>query len=357
MFGSDVIGIAVGLIFIYLILSLFVTVIGEFIASIWKFRSKNLLAGIKVMLESNASTKDGTAGTPDGEPSDDTLYNLFVEHGVFKILGGGEVQRKKSGNNKKGGKEDGKGKPSYLAGSTFSAVLIDVLSKSKDSGEVKAKIEGLPRGDTKDTLLMLYNDVDGDITAFKAKLENWFDTMMDRVSGWYKRKSKIVTFCIAAVVTMAVNADTIFIVNKLSSDPEARASLEKLATNLVESEDYQKAIGLDPEDGTATGDVQVTDSIVAEFKALLVRMDSVSNQLSKIESIVGIGWSKEVVCCKDGCCDCVLSWLIRIGGWLLTILAISLGAPFWFDILKRIINIRGAGAKPPVTSFGEEIKG
>jgi len=39
-------------------------------------------------------------------------------------------------------------------------------------------------------------------------------------------------------------------------------------------------------------------------------------------------------------------WLIAIGGWLITIAALSLGAPFWFDALNKLSNLRMAGKKP-----------
>jgi hypothetical protein len=41
-----------------------------------------------------------------------------------------------------------------------------------------------------------------------------------------------------------------------------------------------------------------------------------------------------------------LTWFERIIGWLLTIFAISLGAPFWFDVLNRFMNLRSAGKSP-----------
>jgi hypothetical protein len=39
-------------------------------------------------------------------------------------------------------------------------------------------------------------------------------------------------------------------------------------------------------------------------------------------------------------------WPARLLGWMLTILAISLGAPFWFDMLNKLVNIRSAGKSP-----------
>jgi hypothetical protein len=38
--------------------------------------------------------------------------------------------------------------------------------------------------------------------------------------------------------------------------------------------------------------------------------------------------------------------LAHFPGWLLTAVAVSLGAPFWFDTLQRFMNIRGGGKKP-----------
>jgi hypothetical protein len=38
--------------------------------------------------------------------------------------------------------------------------------------------------------------------------------------------------------------------------------------------------------------------------------------------------------------------LMLLAGWLITALAASLGAPFWFDLLGRFINVRNAGKVP-----------
>ncbi len=40
------------------------------------------------------------------------------------------------------------------------------------------------------------------------------------------------------------------------------------------------------------------------------------------------------------------TWLLKVMGLLLTIVAVSLGAPFWFDVLNRLVNLRMSGAKP-----------
>jgi hypothetical protein len=39
-------------------------------------------------------------------------------------------------------------------------------------------------------------------------------------------------------------------------------------------------------------------------------------------------------------------WILKFLGCLWTGLALSLGAPFWFDLLQKFMNIRGAGTNP-----------
>ncbi len=36
----------------------------------------------------------------------------------------------------------------------------------------------------------------------------------------------------------------------------------------------------------------------------------------------------------------------HLPGWLLTALALSLGAPFWFDLLNKVVNVRHGIANP-----------
>ena len=53
-------------------------------------------------------------------------------------------------------------------------------------------------------------------------------------------------------------------------------------------------------------------------------------------------------------CDCYAraksqdsgGWVLKVIGWLITGLAVALGAPFWFDLLNKLVNLRGAGPRP-----------
>lgn len=41
------------------------------------------------------------------------------------------------------------------------------------------------------------------------------------------------------------------------------------------------------------------------------------------------------------------AFLLKILGWIISGVAISMGAVFWFDVLSKVINIRNSGKKPP----------
>ena len=42
-----------------------------------------------------------------------------------------------------------------------------------------------------------------------------------------------------------------------------------------------------------------------------------------------------------------LGWILsKISGLILTTLAVSIGAPFWYDVLNKLVNLRAAGELP-----------
>ena len=43
----------------------------------------------------------------------------------------------------------------------------------------------------------------------------------------------------------------------------------------------------------------------------------------------------------------------RLGGWWITILVVSLGAPFWFDTLSRFMNVRNSGKPPEQSNYAK----
>jgi hypothetical protein len=162
-------------------------------------------------------------------------------------------------------------------------------------------------------------------------IEAWFDQAMDRVSGWYKRKAQVVTVIVAACITIWANADTVGISRKLFLTPAIR----------------QKIL----QDGTAKSTTLTSDQKAdlgaftgwsAEFTAFH-RLKSGNPLAEPDDSFPGMDLIKSP--------GLFLTWFWAVIpghllGWTLTAMAVSLGAPFWFDTLNKFMNIRAAGTAP-----------
>ena len=301
MFGSAILDIAIGLVFVYLLLSLVVTAANEVIASRLRWRAQNLYEGMRELLR---------------DPKDDKGWaDKLYGHPLVNALSSGTA------------------KPSYVPSRTFSLALLDLIDPAKTEGarsleSIRAGIAKLPPELGK-TVTVLFDEAEHNIEKLKTGIEVWFNTSMERVSGWYKRKSQNVMLILAAAVTVAFNVDTLSVVRTLSNDSAVRASLVAKAQETAKVPLSDNSKSLTP----------------AEADAAL------ASSISKVESLgLPIGWNR-----ADFPPD-VYAWLSRVFGWILTIFAVSLGAPFWFDLLNKFMNIRGAGKAPEeVTKKPKEI--
>jgi hypothetical protein len=193
-------------------------------------------------------------------------------------------------------------------------------------------IEAVPDRELRLALLTLYDDAKHDVEKLKENIEVWFNNGMDRVGGWYKRRSQLVIGILALVLTVAMNVDAILIFRHLQTFPAARDAL------VAQAEEFAK---------------QPLPSKPAEDD-LLKQFDTVQARLMDMR--IPVGWVEKGTPAEDrngqvlpGKEWAAESWqrLRQHGlGWLLTTLAATLGAPFWFDMLNRVISIRAAG-KPP----------
>ncbi len=233
---------------------------------------------------------------------------------------------------------------------TFAAQSPDPL------GNIQEGLKRLPEGDTKETLLVLADKtrrevaaVEQQAEAFRRNLEGWFDNAMERVGGWYKRWTQRVLLFLATVVVIVSNADTVMLIQRLSKDNALRASLVAAAQDAVRA---QPALELPapPMEGATSQSVK---SPPIEVKNNNPGLQAV---LKTAESIkLPVGWSfnpSDTGYFRNP----ELSWdyagwaFYKLFGLLLSILAVSMGAPFWFDTLSKFVNLRSAGTPPGETS-------
>jgi hypothetical protein len=226
-----------------------------------------------------------------------------------------------------------------------------------------------------------------------------FDATMDRATGWYKRRLQLVSLVMAIGLTLLINADTVRIAERLWRSPILRAQFLEVSRQRL----ADPATGRMVERYANLDDPAPDDDDGSGLSAELVEPAAPALTEGEIELMSGVtGWEtdwrslnerrcrqleaeRDAVCAAPGReaeCQVVLdriakdprvrvqgaslvptdAWpgrgaflsvgfvkvvLRRFPGWLLTIAAITVGAPFWFDTLSRFVNIRGTG-KPPV---------
>lgn len=184
------------------------------------------------------------------------------------------------------------------------------------------------------TIKAIADDAADSMDQFRLGIERWFDEGMDIVSGWYKRWTQAIQLGLGLLLAVILNIDTVNIVQVLNANDELRRELAARAV-YTGSESLQPRHG----DGQATSGiapVSVSD-VESQFQAMRARLKQTG---------LPLGWEN-----TDSFKDRFKIYLEKHGlfailGWLLTALAASLGAPFWFDLLKKAANLRAAGPNP-----------
>lgn len=308
MFGSQVLEVMIGLLLIYLALSVACSGIKEVIASVFALRSKTLEAAIrKMLLDVNGNV----------------AQKLF-EHPVIAAS-----------------VPPGKKLPSYISSRNFALALLDTVAPTKDATQprtiqdLRASIAALPPTKLRDTLLGFIDSAKGDLESAQKRIERWFDDTMDRTSGWYKRTAQKLIFGAGFVLCLALNADTFQIAKELWSDEALRSALVTQATARV-----KEGKSLNPPDSSAS-------VVTAASVAISDQLRQVGEDIRAAQPLP-IGWSHEPI----GVLRAIFSWptgLFKFLGILVSSFAILMGAPFWFDMLNKIINLRISG-NPPAPS-------
>jgi hypothetical protein len=257
--------------------------------------------------------------------------------------------------------------------------------------------------ETADQLQQLYLDAHKDADRFRALLEQWYDEAMDRASGWYKKQTQIILFFIGLSLAVLFNVDTLALCTILSKDDQARDQLVAMAISSAGKYDTltkqmgkvhitDSAMLVTTKDGVAdtAWTVRSYDTLLMGDKQLQDAYQMVLSDIHQANYLMGLGrgWKDSCLTCDglrdsigrsnlsardkelfllllqtdgggklcDG--DCVKrgKWLqyhplqaggfITLLGWVLTALAISIGAPFWFDMLNKVIRMRASGPKP-----------
>lgn len=482
MFDAPILDVAIGLVFVFLLYSLLATSIKEAIASAFNLRARMLRVGIveRMLADSLShgrwkSILHGIVNffvaiwhmfiyKPDKKEHTKKIGDYFYEHPIMKNYGASKIFPH----------------PSYLPADNFSQILIDILksdfdkriadiaaiklsnspsnqplaiiqqdlANSSDIVKIKELLDFYTTNYNADANTGFVNGIIGKETCkilqmhlsasvynldnFSKRLEDWFEDMMNRVSGWYKRQAQIILFLIGIFLAISLNIDTIQITEKLSQDKNASEQVVKMAIASVDN--YKNDPSLDTNKQIAMANL---DSLKREYQAKSEDLSHIlalgwndygRTNISFINELKEKNWyipvfdignlflqkvslrneyetvfkTEVAKFIKDSASfmETIDSSLLRKGipnstrnsikvskyyekqealanvmfykrmasdnpirlktayilfelrnnkkswvGFLITAMAISLGAPFWFDLLNKLVNIRGAGKK------------
>jgi hypothetical protein len=336
MFGSHVLDAAIGISFVFLVLSLMATSGREIVEGWLQSRAVHLERGIREML------KD-----PDGTQLASKIYN----HPLIASLYTGDYKPAEQLRPVRIGKKDPwqrlkfrSNLPAYIPSRNFAVALLDLAARGEAvvdafDGPVTLEsiragiVDNIPNARVQRAILLALDQAKGDLDQARANIEAWYDSGMDRVSGWYRKQTQWILFSMGLATAVLLNVNPIRIAHSLYADDSTRALIVAEAQAAVDADvqgrdtaSLAKALGC-----TDTADA-----------GKLVRGESCAQ--AKLEGIgLPIGWSGYVWPTqieKGHRLESFGLFLLSLAGWLLTGLAVALGAPFWFDALNKMMVIR-----------------
>lgn len=294
MTGLAILDVVIGLAFVYLLLALICTTLMEWIAQLWNLRGRMLESGTRRLLGEEA----------EAVPA---VTRAYFEHPLVRTL------------------KDGNRVPSYVPGKVFAKALSETLrQRAVEGGEGSVRLRG--------SLQALAAD---GLPAADA-LAEWYDQFMERLSGTYKRRTRVIVLALAVLITVLLNADTVTLSTTLWQNPTTRAYVvERARVRLeqgppLETVEYTDPTSPVPTAPIAADSIRAGDQVLAEEQELLGQL---------------FGWGRERASFSN---QPWWRWLLRhLVGWTITALAVSLGAPFWFDTLNRFMSLRASGGQTP----------
>jgi hypothetical protein len=408
----SILNVAIGLIFIYLILSLLSSEIQEILATLLQWRAKHLQQSIELLVyggnkvqsrivKTEEKTDNLNAEESPPIPAEDSpfseeatristtsdvlslplvsqtttnddirndiaktkeLVKAVYEHPLIKSLNQeakslaeklredqeaksltGKIKRKLNPYRISG--------PSYIPSETFATTLVNIVQGSSslhDKLEISLtdfqqalnenSLKSILPEDLRVTLINLAEKSqlqvaknNKEIEKLQQEIANWFDESMQRASGVYKRNAKGVSFLIGLLVAVGINADTLNITNRLYKSQNLPQIINKITDNIVENNNQCL------QDVNRKDCLNNIDLVLDDFSSLPVGWSS-SNVKEQWrtprnlpDELAWLGW---------------LWTLVKfITGLLLTTIAIGMGAPFWFELLGKFINVRNTGKR------------
>jgi hypothetical protein len=295
--------VALGLIFVFVVLSLVCSAIMETLSSVLAWRAAYLKKGLESLLDEDLMNQvfDHPLVNPLVRPARELSPRVAKIPAVRRFAGWWRRERY----------------PSYLPSRAVVTALLDLDVEGHVRGAARTAdqaVARIPNERVREALTTLLREAkeratkkQDELAEFRKMAETWYDDTMARVSGWYRRRVQLVLWCIALVLAVLLNVDTVNLARVFWTDEAVRAAVVAQAEQAAEQAEPAQ----------------------------------VSQELE-----IPLGWSFA----DDGSQGLPSGWEDWLGkaiGIVLTSAALSLGAPFWFDLLGKVARLRSTGSPPP----------
>ena len=344
MLNSETLEVAIGMVFLFLLMSLICTAIKEWIEALLKWRAMDLERAMRNLL-----------ADPDGKTTQ-ALYSHPIIYSLFQgsydaaqlrsswlTMGTGADKHMRLGARRN--------LPSYIPTAHFATAFIDFVARGATTPGAGVTAEPLgpltidllrrqaallPEHLSR-TVIAGIDYANGDIAKVRKAVEQWFDGAMDRASGWYKRRTQALLFIVGLLAAIVLNVDALHILHRLTSDKTFRDVVVNRA-----------AAAKAPASATAGDELETIQSARGELEAVTM---PIGWESPSVDAATFPLWPTQFCSAKTapggtlseacGFPRGKVYSVVRVTiGWLVTALAIMLGAPFWFDVLNRIMIIR-----------------
>jgi hypothetical protein len=362
MLNSETLEVALGMVFLFLLMSLICTAIKEWIEALLKWRAMDLERAMRNLLDD-----------PDGSTTQ-SLYSHPIIYSLFQ--GGYDATQLRSSWLTMGTGADRhmrlgarRNLPSYIPTAHFATAFIDLVARgatTRGAGATPPPLAPAPL-----TIALLRQQAallpehlgrtviagidyaNGDIANVRKAVEQWFDGAMDRASGWYKRRTQALLFVVGLLAAVVLNVDALHILRRMTADKTFR---EVVVGHAAAAKAPAPAV-----DGSEL------DTLAQARGELEAVMMPIGWESPGADAAALPLWPTQFCSARPGPDGAAVQRcgfprgkayaMARVAiGWLITALAVMLGAPFWFDVLNRIMIIRST-VKPHEKSPEEPSQG
>lgn len=316
-----IIEVAISLVVIFFLMSTLVSFIYEIIALVFSSRGKVLKNSLKLLLNENKKS----AVIIDSIYESAHIYKLRI----FKKLNRSQYL------------------PAHISSESFANALFEHINRgdvTEDISHFKQHVGDIKNPFLKQKLLTLIAELDTGkqtMAGIKENIMKWFDDYMKTVTEVYKLRSKVIICILSAIICLSMNIDTITLTEFFWKNKEKREMMVGFAERLQEETFKLDSVKLNNRQGNKDSAVlHSTETQDQRIKRILAKNQQILDTLNQFELPIYFNqYIIEKESLKDGC-----MWarylLFKLFGLAITTFCLTLGAPYWYQMMQKLIQVK-----------------